>query len=64
MVQTPTMGWGLVATRDVDEGDQLILLPKALQLTYDYNESAPGKGGTHPHDVTDRHSPFGRRRWR
>jgi hypothetical protein len=42
MVQTPAMGWGLVAARDADEGEQLILLPKALQLTYDAKESAPG----------------------
>ena len=46
MVETNNMGWGLVAARDVDEGEQLILLPKALQLTYDYKESAPGDACT------------------
>ena len=34
MVQTPSIGWGLTASRDVDVGERLILLPRVLQMTY------------------------------
>ena len=34
MVQTPSIGWGLTASRDVDVGERLILLPRVLPMTY------------------------------
>ena len=40
MVQTPSIGWGLTASRDVDVGERLILLPRVLQMTYSLQDRA------------------------